>query len=168
MEALFYCTYQADGIGTLYIVTNGVEIVSIEMSDEDFENYCLTHDVILDEHSELSRKIYEQFDEYFHGKRTKFTLPLAFKGTPFQESVWKVLQEIPYGETWSYLDVATNIGKPKACRAVGQANRANPIPIIIPCHRVIGKNKRLTGYAGTRIDLKEKLLLLEGAVQFKK
>lgn len=165
---LYYSIYQAGDIGTLYIVTNGTEIVNIEMSDEDFKAYCMKHDVTMDEDSMLAKRIYQQFDEYFHGERTKFEIPLAPHGTAFQESVWKTLQDIPYGSTWSYLDVAENIGKPKACRAVGQANRANPIPIIIPCHRVIGKNHKLTGYAGTRIDLKEKLLQLEGVADFKK
>ncbi|GAB2592641.1 methylated-DNA--[protein]-cysteine S-methyltransferase [Nitrincola alkalisediminis] len=100
----------------------------------------------------------KQLDEYFTGKRTSFTLPLAAKGTAFQQSVWQVLCEIPYGETWSYQQIADAIGNPKAVRAVGLANGKNPISIIVPCHRVIGKSGKLTGYAG---GLSRKASLLE-------
>lgn len=102
-----------------------------------------------------------QLREYFAGKRRAFDLPLAPGGTEFQRSVWSVLQTIPYGRTWSYLDVANAIGKPSACRAVGAANGANPLPIVVPCHRVIGTNGSLTGFGGG-IDVKKKLLALEG------
>ena len=88
-------------------------------------------------------------------------MPLHPNGTEFQIKVWKALTEIPYGETRSYKDIAISIGNEKACRAVGMANNKNPIPIIIPCHRVIGANKKLVGYAGG-LDLKERLLDLEG------
>ncbi|EXJ12801.1 methylated-DNA--[protein]-cysteine S-methyltransferase [Nitrincola nitratireducens] len=100
----------------------------------------------------------KQLDEYFAGKRTSFTLPLAAKGTVFQQSVWQALCEIPYGETWSYQQIADAIGNPKAVRAVGLANGKNPISIIVPCHRVIGKSGKLTGYAG---GLSRKASLLE-------
>jgi len=103
-----------------------------------------------------------QLCEYFAGRRRDFDLPLAPAGTPFQQSVWSVLRTIPYGRTWSYLDVANAIGKPAACRAVGAANGANPIPIVVPCHRVIGTNGSLTGFGGG-IDVKRRLLALEGA-----
>jgi len=102
-----------------------------------------------------------QLGEYFAGSRRTFDLPLAPRGTPFQRSVWSVLQTIPYGQTWSYLQVARTIGKPSACRAVGAANGANPLPIIVPCHRVIGTNGALTGFGGG-IDTKRRLLALEG------
>jgi methylated-DNA-[protein]-cysteine S-methyltransferase len=168
MEVLYYCTYDSKEVGKLYIVTNGSAIVNIDMTDEDWEAFKSKNVVTFDNHSSLSIEIQKQFHEYFNGERRDFDIPLKFKGTMFQENVWKALLTIPYGKTWSYLDVATNIGKPKACRAVGQANRKNPIPIIIPCHRVIGKNQSLTGYAGTRIDVKEKLLFIEGFTDFKK
>jgi methylated-DNA-[protein]-cysteine S-methyltransferase len=102
-----------------------------------------------------------QLEEYFAGKRKQFQLNLQPKGTEFQRQVWKELLNVPYGETRSYLQIAEAIGKPTATRAVGAANGANPIPIIIPCHRVIGANGSLTGYGGG-LDIKTKLLELEG------
>lgn len=102
-----------------------------------------------------------QLEEYFNGRREVFELPVSVKGTPFQESVWKALKTIPYGETRSYKDIAVQIGKSKACRAVGMANNKNPVPILIPCHRVIGSGGRLVGYGGG-LDIKRKLLAIEG------
>ena len=101
-----------------------------------------------------------QLSAYFSGELQRFTLPLAPEGTPFQLEVWQRLCEIPYGETVSYGEVARRIGHPSASRAVGLANGANPIPIVIPCHRVIGSNGKLTGYGGG-LPTKEKLLALE-------
>src|SRR5215475_7680673 len=98
-----------------------------------------------------------QLSEYFDGQRTAFDFPIAFEGTPFQMSVWRALLRIPYGETRSYGDIAKEIGKPSAARAVGMANHDNPIAIVVPCHRVVGQNGSLTGYAGG-LDLKRKLL----------
>jgi len=89
-----------------------------------------------------------QLDEYFEGKRSKFNIPLVLSGTVFQNAVWNALQQIPYGQTVSYKNIAQAIGNVKACRAVGMANNRNPLPIIIPCHRVIGQNGALVGYAG--------------------
>ena len=101
--------------------------------------------------------------EYLAGQRRVFDLPLAPRGTEFYRSVWRALEAIPYGETRSYRDIAQAVGRPKAVRAVGQANHNNPIPIIIPCHRVVGANGSLTGYGGG-LDLKERLLRLEAGV----
>jgi len=106
--------------------------------------------------SEASR----QLQEYFAGRRQIFALPLAPQGTDFQQRVWAALQRIPYGKTCSYKDIAIAVGNPPACRAVGQANHHNPIPIIIPCHRVIGTSGQLTGYGGG-LPIKERLLDLE-------
>ncbi len=102
----------------------------------------------------------QQLQAYFAGELEKFTLPLAPQGTPFQLKVWKQLCDIPYGETISYGELARRIGNPNASRAVGLANGSNPIPIVIPCHRVIGSNGKLTGYGGG-LPIKEKLLALE-------
>lgn len=102
-----------------------------------------------------------QLDEYFRGERTSFDVPLDLKGTPFQKMVWEKVNEIPYGETKSYKEIAVEIGAPKAVRAIGGANNQNPVPLIIPCHRVIGSNGSLVGYGGG-LDKKEKLLDLEG------
>lgn len=101
-----------------------------------------------------------QLDEYFAGQRQQFELMLAPEGTPFQQSVWEALRQIPYGKTCSYKDIARKIARPKAYRAVGMANNRNPIAIIIPCHRVIGADGKLVGYAGG-LDTKSKLLELE-------
>ena len=98
-----------------------------------------------------------ELEEYFQGKRQRFTMPLYLQGTPFQIEVWRTLREIPYGETRSYQDVALAIGNPRALRAVGGANHKNPLAIIIPCHRVIGKNGSLTGFGGG-LAIKEWLL----------
>jgi methylated-DNA-[protein]-cysteine S-methyltransferase len=103
----------------------------------------------------------EQLHEYFSGKRKTFTFPLAPRGTEFQLAVWNALLEIPYGDTTTYAELARRIGRPSAVRAVGAANGANPIPVIIPCHRVIGSNGTLTGYGGG-IERKQWLLALEG------
>ena len=89
-----------------------------------------------------------QLEEYFRGERRVFDIPLMPEGTPFQKRVWAALTEIPYGETRSYAEIAAAVGSPKGFRAVGMANHVNPIPIIIPCHRVVGKNGKLVGYAG--------------------
>ncbi|MEY8321619.1 methylated-DNA--[protein]-cysteine S-methyltransferase [Lachnospiraceae bacterium 46-61] len=105
----------------------------------------------------------QQILEYFEGKRQNFSLPIAPKGTIFQKKVWKALQNIPYGQTRCYKEIAKEIGQCKAARAVGNANHNNPIAIVIPCHRVIGANGKLTGYY-SGIDKKEFLLKLEGAL----
>jgi methylated-DNA-[protein]-cysteine S-methyltransferase len=102
----------------------------------------------------------QQLRQYFAGKRQQFELPISPQGTPFQERVWQELRKIPYGETVSYGTIAQRIGKPKACRAVGMANSKNPIPIIIPCHRIIGKDGSLTGFGGG-LPVKKQLLELE-------
>ena len=101
-----------------------------------------------------------QLGEYFGGTRKVFDLPLQPRGTAFQQSVWRALCDIPYGQTRSYAHLAEQIGRPKACRAVGMANHKNPIPILIPCHRVVGADGSLTGYAGGT-DMKKALLDLE-------
>jgi methylated-DNA-[protein]-cysteine S-methyltransferase len=106
------------------------------------------------------REVVRQLRAYFAGKLREFDLPLAPEGTEFQRKVWSALERIPYGETLSYGELARRIGNPKASRAVGLANGANPIPIIIPCHRVIGSDGTLTGYGGG-LAIKEKLLALE-------
>lgn len=108
----------------------------------------------------LIEKAYEELMEYFSGKRQTFDLPLHVEGTEFQMQVWKALQEIPYGETCSYKEIAIKTGRPKACRAVGGACHSNPILIMIPCHRVIGTNGSMTGFGGG-IPVKEQLLKLE-------
>lgn len=108
----------------------------------------------------LLKKANQQLQEYLSGKRKSVDLLLKPEGTNFQQRVWKVLQEIPYGETCSYKEIAEKVGNIKACRAVGMANNKNPIAIFIPCHRVIGTSGKLVGYAGG-LDIKAKLLQIE-------
>ena len=108
----------------------------------------------------LLRKAAEEIGDYFAGSRRKFTLPLAPEGTPFQQKVWEALRTIPYGETRTYKQIAIQIGHNQSFRAVGMASNRNPIAIVIPCHRVIGYDGKLTGYAGG-LDIKEQLLELE-------
>jgi methylated-DNA-[protein]-cysteine S-methyltransferase len=106
--------------------------------------------------------VVHELEEYFAGKRKRFDVQLGAQGTDFQRVVWRALVAIPYGETVSYGELARRIGHPQASRAVGLANGANPLPIIVPCHRVIGSNGSLTGFGGG-LDVKRKLLELEGA-----
>ncbi|RGB69001.1 methylated-DNA--[protein]-cysteine S-methyltransferase [Provencibacterium massiliense] len=115
------------------------------------------------EETPLLQKAHGQLTEYLAGERRRFELPLAPGGTPFEQAVWAQLLKIPYGETCTYGGIAARLGRPGASRAVGMANHRNPIGIIIPCHRVIGKDGSLTGYAGG-LGIKERLLILEGAL----
>lgn len=110
--------------------------------------------------NDLGDKVISELKEYFNGQRKIFDFPLVIIGTDFQRAVWKELKKINYGEIKTYSDIAKNIGKPNACRAVGNANNKNPFIIVIPCHRVIGKNKKSGGYA-FGVDIRDKLLELE-------
>jgi len=112
------------------------------------------------EDASVFQRAITQLREYFAGRRKTFDLALSPNGTDFQQEVWRELRSIPYGETVSYMQLAKRIGRPKAVRAVGAANGANPIPIIIPCHRVIGNDGSLTGFGGG-LPLKKRLLELE-------
>ena len=111
-------------------------------------------------HSDFLYEVYIQVNEYFAGRRRQFDVPLKSEGTLFQQSVWRQLQKIPYGQTRSYQEIAIGIGNEKAVRAVGQANNKNPIMIIIPCHRVIHKNGDITGFT-CGVEVKQYLLNLE-------
>lgn len=157
---LGYAAYESP-IGKLYVIADEKGVKRIEMFEEDWLNYQ-KENPLLKEDLELCGEAIKQLDEYFHGHRQQFELPLSIEGTDFRKKVWEALQSIPFGEIRSYADVAEMIGNPKAVRAVGQANRANQIPIIIPCHRVIGKNGSLVGYAGSNTPIKRKLLGVEG------
>ena len=148
---MFYsCKYQFENI-SLYLVATETHLINIQFTQPQ--------KALLQTTERLSMATI-QLDEYFQGKRTTFSLPFKLTGTPFQLAVWKELQNIPYGQTTSYKEIAQKINKPKACRAVGMANNKNPLPIIIPCHRVIGSNGKLIGYAGG-LNLKNYLLELE-------
>ena len=126
----------------------------------DFANGSSRPDPAWHESLDALKETIRQLRAYFARELEEFEVPLAPEGTPFQKNVWRHLCEIPYGKTISYGELAHRVGNPKASRAVGLANGANPIPIIIPCHRVIGSNGKLTGYGGG-LSVKEKLLALE-------
>ena len=144
-----YYGYYASPIGILEIITSDCAIISAMFVEETKENM---------EEAEILKEAIKQFDEYFKGIRKDFEIECEMQGTEFQKRVWKALTEIPYGETRSYKQQAIKIGNEKATRAVGNANGKNLISIIIPCHRVIGSDKSLTGYAG---GLNRKQWLLE-------
>ncbi|WP_270511552.1 methylated-DNA--[protein]-cysteine S-methyltransferase [Megamonas funiformis] len=147
---LYTCKYQFENI-SLYLVATETHLINIQFTQPQ---------KALLQTTELLSMATIQLDEYIQGKRTTFSLPFKLTGTPFQLAVWKELQNIPYGQTTSYKEIAQKINKPKAYRAVGMANNKNPLPIIIPCHRVIGSNGKLIGYAGG-LKLKNYLLELE-------
>lgn len=153
-----YCFYLSP-IGALKIEATGKGICAIHFQGE---KVLSQKELSIPSHP-LLRQAVSELDEYFRGSRQGFTLPLAPQGTPFQHSVWEALQKIPYGSTCSYGEIAAAIGNPKASRAVGMANNRNPLPIVIPCHRVIGADGRLVGYGGG-LDIKRKLLALEQGV----
>lgn len=151
MSSFYY--YETD-IGSIGIEDNGKAITGLYLAGEGAKSAARIKE------TPLIREAARQLQEYMAGARTDFELPLAIAGTDFQCGVWQALREIPYGETRSYGQIAAAIGQPRASRAVGQANNRNPLPIVIPCHRVIGSGGRLTGYGGG-LELKEYLLLLE-------
>ncbi|MCQ6282255.1 methylated-DNA--[protein]-cysteine S-methyltransferase [Bacillus sp. EB600] len=161
-----YGEYQSP-LGKIRVVADDTGIKRIEIFEEEWEEYLKKNPALVED-QELCGQAICQLDEYFNGKRKEFDLPLSIEGTDFRKKVWKALLTIPYGEVRCYADVAEMIGNPKSVRAVGQANKANQLPIIIPCHRVIGKRGDLVGYAGNRTSFKEKLLEAEGFLQSSK
>ncbi len=138
--------------GPLKLTLRGTMLV--ELAFPPFDATETTHDRSFD-------TIFRQLDAYFSGQPHRFSLDIALRGTDFQLRVWQTLQQIPWGETRSYSDIARAIGRPSACRAVAQAIGRNPVGIVIPCHRVIGKDGSLTGFGGG-LPLKRRLLELEG------
>jgi methylated-DNA-[protein]-cysteine S-methyltransferase len=152
----YFCTTMDSPVGTLTLVASDKGLVAVLWEDDDSGRVRLGPLTRDDGHPVL-RKAQRQLTDYFAGKIRKFSLELDFQGTDFQKKVWTALLEIPFGETRSYAEIARKIGRPKAVRAVGAANGKNPISIIAPCHRVIGSNGKLTGFAG---GLEAKALLL--------
>ncbi|MGL5330214.1 MAG: methylated-DNA--[protein]-cysteine S-methyltransferase [Peptostreptococcaceae bacterium] len=150
-----YYKYYDSPVGILEICTTDEELLSILYVEEKRKN---------SEDISFIKDVEKQLNEYFEGTRTVFNIKFKIKGTEFQETVWNTLTEIKYGEIASYKDIAIKIGNEKAVRAVGNANGKNIINIVIPCHRVIGANKSLTGYGG---GLERKSWLLEHESKFK-
>ncbi|SHE99592.1 methylated-DNA--[protein]-cysteine S-methyltransferase [Clostridium fallax] len=140
MEDIFLAYYKSP-IGQLEIVTSHKEVISLCFLDEEKIDFNIGYYM-----PNILKNTYNQLDEYFNGKRKSFDLKLKLEGTEFQKNVWKELQNINYGSTITYKEIAKRIGKEKAYRAVGNANNKNKISIIIPCHRVIGSNNSLKGY----------------------
>lgn len=157
MSDRLYIANYASPVGNLQITATDA-IHSILFDKNSGEN-------VNDAQTPLIKKCIGQLDEFFNGGRKSFDLPLAPEGTPFQKSVWQALQKIPYGKTISYLALAIELGDEKTVRAVGAANGKNPIAIVIPCHRVIGMNHKLVGYAG---GLWRKQWLLEHEEKFER
>lgn len=142
MSKLHKLDYQSP-IGILEIIGTEEAVVSILFSENDEIENVRGNDT-----PKVLELCYLQLDEYFKGERREFSFPYQMEGTDFQKSVWNALKEMPYGETGSYKDIAVSIGNEKAIRAVGSANGKNKLSIVIPCHRIIGINGKLTGYAG--------------------
>ena len=149
-----YINYYQLPLGSIGIIEENEMLTAVFFAKEQSEIAAIHQE------TPLIKKAYTQLKEYFDGKRKTFNLPLAPQGTLFQQKVWQALQSIPYGSTKSYKDIAQQIDNDKSLRAVGNANHRNPIIIIIPCHRVIGSNGNLVGYANG-LDKKIKLLQLE-------
>ncbi len=143
---------EADGAATAKTAQAGAEMFEKVMPTQQTQEARAAQEIL----EQAAREI----GEYFEGKRRAFAVPTAAAGTPFQQAVWNALKEIPYGETRTYGEIARRIGHPRASRAVGQANNRNPLPIVVPCHRVIGASGALTGYAGG-LAVKVRLLELE-------
>ncbi|RDY29404.1 methylated-DNA--[protein]-cysteine S-methyltransferase [Romboutsia weinsteinii] len=151
MKNIFY--YDTE-IGRIGIAEDGQGITNLYL-----ENKLSSEGMTIKE-TDLIKEAARQLEDYLSGKIEVFDIPLSLKGTEFQKKVWEELKKIPYGKTYSYKELAEKIGKPTAARAVGMANNKNPILIIIPCHRIIGKDGSLVGYAAG-LDIKERLLEIE-------
>jgi methylated-DNA-[protein]-cysteine S-methyltransferase len=158
-----YITKMPSPIGELIIASSDKGLLHINFNDEgDFTAVMrrLVPDAEMEFDTDKNDEIVKQLQQYFAGHRTSFDIPFYLIGTEFQKKVWRALCEIPFGQTASYKEIARRIKNPNAMRAVGQANNKNPIPIVIPCHRIIGANGSLVGYGGG-LEKKQKLLSLE-------
>lgn len=163
-----YCTSFESKIGRIYVASteNGVCKISVpKESRKDFFDWLKRHfdiDSIIDNRSK-NREVIDQLTRYFNGKLAKFTCPIDLIGTPFQTRVWKEISRIQYGTTSTYKHISRKVSVPRAFQAVGRATGRNPLPIIIPCHRILGSNGALVGYS-CGVKTKELLLRLEGAI----
>ncbi len=147
-------------VGELKLIASDKGLVAV-LWENDPPRRVKVGEMVEDRRHPVLAETERQLGEYFAGKRQDFSVRLDMRGTTFQRDVWRALQEIPFGETRSYLDLAKRLGNPKATRAVGAANGRNPLSIVVPCHRVIGSSGKLTGFAGG-LEVKARLLGLEG------
>ena len=170
METLYYSKLNSP-VGMLYVGVSEQGMVLLDLHGGEFlrkpsfngNDPSRSHSKIEWVESEQKTAAYvRELKEYFAGKRKEFSFPLDLRGTEFQKRCWRALLKIPYGKTRSYAEIARDVGSPQSFRAVGQANHHNPIAIVVPCHRVITSAGTLGGYGGG-LDMKEKLLRLEGA-----
>jgi len=162
---MIYITYYISPVGKILLASKEEKLIGLWFEQQKYYFESVKEDVEEQPNLEIFKKAKEWLTRYFQGEKTSsYELELNPKGTEFQKQVWKELMNIPYGTTYSYKEIANRIGKPKAIRAVANAIGRNPIWVIIPCHRVIGSNGSLTGYAGG-LDMKEKLLKLEKAIK---
>ncbi len=165
MKKIYYASFESPLLKNVFVASTGEGVCAVDFltSEKEFlrrlKRRCPI-DVIKDD--EKNRDVLNQLKQYLEGKLKRFDCKLDYEGTPFQKMVWKALTRIPYGETRSYKEIARAIGQPNAFRAVGNANGKNPIPLIIPCHRVVESNGSLGGF-GHGIKVKRKLLELEKA-----
>lgn len=168
-ETLWYSRMNSP-IGTLAVVASHRGLCAIEFQGAGFPVAPAPRGpayqgrkIEFVENADLTLSYVQELEAYFSGKLREFAVPLDIRGTEFQKQCWQALLRIPYGATRCYADIAREVGRPTAFRAVGMANHSNPIPIIVPCHRVLATNGSLCGYGGG-LDVKEKLLRLEGAI----
>lgn len=154
---MFYRVFESK-FGEIIVWGTDQFVEGIQFYREEIED-SMKKERYLNNNSKFQR-VSKEIDEYLHGKRKEFSFSLKPKGTDFQNKVWTALKTIPYGETRTYKDIAIMIGNPKASRAIGMANNKNPIMIAVPCHRVIGSNGKLVGYAGG-VEIKKRLLEIE-------
>jgi len=168
VDKVYYSIF-GSSLGVIRIASTEKGVCKIALpkeSEEDFSRWLEAHfgpQNVIEDRSK-NEAVLAELESYLAGELREFQSPLDLRGTEFQMKVWQELRAIPYGTTCSYRDIAERIGHPRAYRAVGAANRANPIPIIVPCHRVIGRDGSLTGYGGG-LTMKERLLRLEGAIR---
>lgn len=152
-------------VGPLHLVSTGTELAAV-VFESSWSSFIKKEKWQIEDGTDaVINNTENQLAEYFTGRRSQFDIPLYFSGTAFQKAAWKSLLSIPFGETFSYSEQARNLNKPAAARAIGAANGKNKICIIVPCHRVIGKNGALTGFSGG-VEVKKQLLRLEGCDLF--
>lgn len=162
IQSKYFSSFEIERIHFTIITTEtGIKGIIFNLE----ENHPKLKDLIrLDNKDKLMHDVYPQLKEYFNGERNEFDLPLEIEGTDFNKRVWNELLKIPYGKTISYKELAIRLGDEKVIRAAAKANGDNPLPIVIPCHRVIGSDGSLVGYGGG-LKIKEKLLILEGVLE---